>query len=49
MKSKLKLLLIATLLIVLFGWLLDITTPKQCKVPIKQMSQGCIELLYPHN
>ena len=49
MKKKLKTLLIATLLIVAFGWLLDITTPKQCKVPIEQMSQGCLDLLYPHN
>jgi hypothetical protein len=25
----------------------EATTPKQCKVPVSQMSQFCKELLYP--
>jgi hypothetical protein len=29
------------------GFLNDITTPEQCKVPFEELSQGCINLLYP--
>jgi len=28
-------------------WAFDATTPEECKVPIDQMSQFCIDLLYP--
>lgn len=29
-------------------YLNDITTPKECKVPVSQMSQFCKDLLFPH-
>jgi hypothetical protein len=38
---------ITIILIAIFAWLFDITTPKQCKVPIEVMSQYCKDLLYP--
>lgn len=38
--------LAALLLLALFWWLMDITTPQQCKVPVEQMSYFCKELLY---
>jgi hypothetical protein len=28
-------------------WANNATTPKQCKVPTEQMSQFCLDLLYP--
>jgi len=37
----------AALFLALFAWLMDITTPEQCKVPTEQMSQFCLDLLYP--
>jgi galactitol-specific phosphotransferase system IIC component len=40
-------LIIAIIFIAIFSWLFDITTPKQCKVPVEQMSQFCKDLLYP--
>jgi hypothetical protein len=36
---------LATLLFV--SWLFNITTPSECKVPIGEMSQFCIDFLYP--
>ena len=38
---------IAIILIAIFWWLFDITTPEQCKVPIDEMSNFCKDLLYP--
>ena len=37
----------AALILALYAWLMDITTPEQCKVPIEQMSQFCLDLRYP--
>jgi len=31
----------------IFWWLNDVTTPDECKVPVEQMSQFCIDLRYP--
>ena len=39
---------IAVVLLALFWFLFDVTTPKECKVPIDVMSQYCKDLLYPH-
>jgi hypothetical protein len=38
---------IAILFIVIWGLLLNGTTPKQCKVPVEQMNQWCKDLIYP--
>lgn len=37
----------AALFLALYAWLMDVTTPDQCKVPIEQMSQFCLDLRYP--
>jgi hypothetical protein len=42
-----KRLVIAIFFIVVVGWLFDVTTPQECKVPVKQMSHFCKDLLYP--
>jgi len=34
-------------LFLLFWWLMDLTTPKQCQVPVSQMSQACLDLEFP--
>ena len=39
---------IAGLLFLLFSFLFNVTTPQECKVPIDEMSQFCIDLLYPN-
>ena len=33
--------------IAIFWWLFDVTTPEQCKVPVEQMNQFCLDLMYP--
>jgi len=38
---------IVILLITVWVWLLNVTTPEQCKVPVEQMNQFCIDLIYP--
>jgi hypothetical protein len=38
---------VAVIFFGLIGWALDATTPEQCKVPTEQMSQFCIDLIYP--
>lgn len=40
-------LFIVGLLIALFSFLFNVTTPQQCKVPVNEMSQFCLDLLYP--
>jgi hypothetical protein len=49
-KSKLtrrgKIVLTIVLLAIVW-WLFDVTTPEQCKVPVEQMNQFCIDLMYP--
>lgn len=31
----------------LYAWLNNLTTPEMCKVPFEDMSQFCLDLLYP--
>jgi hypothetical protein len=40
-------LVITILLFLLFSFLFNVTTPQECKVPIDEMSQFCLDLLYP--
>lgn len=40
-------LLICLALILIGLWLLNVTTPAECRVPVEQMSQFCKDLLYP--
>ena len=40
-------IVLAIVVVAIFWWLFDVTTPEQCKVPIEQMSQFCIDLIYP--
>ena len=40
-------ILATVLIIAAFWWLMDITTPKECKVSIDKMSYECKKLLYP--
>lgn len=42
-----KRIVIAIILLSVVGWLFNVTTPKECKVPTEQLSQFCIDLLYP--
>lgn len=41
-------IVIVILLIAFFWWAMDATTPPECKVPVDQMSQFCVDLLYPN-
>lgn len=43
-----KRLVIAIVILLVVAWLFDVTTPQECKVPTEQMSQFCIDLLYPN-
>ncbi len=38
---------VGVVLLGLFAWANDATTPDECKVPTEQMSQFCLDLLYP--
>jgi hypothetical protein len=38
---------VGLVLLALFAWALDATTPEMCKVPTEQMNQFCLDLLYP--
>ena len=38
---------VAVIFFGLIGWALDATTPEMCKVPVEQMNQYCIDLIYP--
>jgi hypothetical protein len=40
-------IVLTIVVIAIVWWLFDVTTPDQCKVPIDQMSQFCIDLIYP--
>lgn len=35
------------IVLALFAWANNATTPEMCKVPIEQMNQFCLDLLYP--
>jgi hypothetical protein len=38
---------VGLVLLGLFAWAMDATTPEMCKVPTEQMNQFCLDLLYP--
>jgi hypothetical protein len=38
---------VAIIFFAMFGWALDATTPEMCKVPVEQMNQYCVDLIYP--
>jgi hypothetical protein len=40
-------IVIVLIVLGIFWWLNNATTPDQCKVPVEEMSQFCIDLLYP--
>lgn len=40
-------ILLTALFLATLWVLLDATTPDACKVPVDQMSQGCLDLLFP--
>jgi hypothetical protein len=40
-------IVLTIVVIAIVWWLFDVTTPDQCKVPVDQMSQFCIDLIYP--
>lgn len=42
-------IVIGILALLAFHWADEATTPEVCKVPVEQMSQGCKDLLFPHN
>lgn len=39
-------LVLAILTLLLVSWLLQATTPDECKVPVGEMSQFCIDFLF---
>lgn len=51
MKTKAKYIrrrvVVALVVVGLFAWGFDATTPEMCKVPTEQMNQFCLDLLYP--
>lgn len=38
---------VALLVLLVVSWLFNVTTPQECKVPVGEMSQFCLDLLYP--
>ncbi|CAB4167005.1 hypothetical protein UFOVP964_104 [uncultured Caudovirales phage] len=40
-------IVVALILIAIFFWLMDITTPNECKVPLDSMTQWCKDFRYP--
>lgn len=40
-------ILLTALFLAAFWLLSNATTPDACKVPVDQMSQGCLDLLFP--
>lgn len=40
-------ILITAIVLLIWAWLNDVTTPEMCKVPFEDMSQFCLDLLYP--
>ena len=38
---------VAITILLTLAWLNDVTTPDQCKVPVGEMSQFCLDLIYP--
>jgi hypothetical protein len=40
-------LVVALAALLLISWLFQATTPDECKVPVGEMSQFCLDLLYP--
>ena len=46
--KRLRALILTALILCVFAWLNNATTPESCRVPVEYMSQGCLDLLYPH-
>lgn len=40
-------LVVAVAILLVISWLMEVTTPQECKVPVGEMSQFCIDFLYP--
>jgi hypothetical protein len=40
-------ILLTILFFVVVSFVNDLITPDQCKVPFEELSQGCLNLLYP--
>jgi hypothetical protein len=40
-------IVLTIVVVAIVWWLFDVTTPDQCKVPVDQMSQFCLDLMYP--
>ena len=40
-------IVLAIVVMAIVWWLFDVTTPEQCKVPVEQMNQFCLDLMYP--
>jgi len=47
LKYRIRRWVFVILLLLLFAWAMDVTTPDQCKVPVEEMSTFCKDLLYP--
>ena len=51
MKTKAKYIrrrvAVALVVVGLFAWGFEASTPEMCKVPTEQMNQICLDLLYP--
>ena len=39
-------LVVAIMALLFASWLMNATTPEECKVPIGEMSQFCVDFLY---
>ena len=46
-KYKRRRAVVLAAIVVLIWWANSETTPKECKVPVDQMSQFCVDLLFP--
>lgn len=40
-------IILALAILAVVWFLFDVTTPVECKVPIEDMPQWCVELMYP--
>lgn len=40
-------IVVAVAILLFISWLNNATTPEQCKVPVGEMSQFCLDLIYP--
>lgn len=40
-------IVVGIIVLAIIWWLNDVTMPDDCKVPVEQMSQFCLDLRYP--